>query len=131
MSYSPVQVYIRARPTNNFASKNIKIDEEKGNILITIPKDESQGFVNHQQEHWQFNFDKILQNASQEVVYGLTAKDIVKSAIDGYSGTVIAYGQTGAGKSFTIAGSSSDYKYRGIIPRTISEVYKEIGNRYE
>lgn len=41
MSGSPVQVFIRTRPTNNFASNNIKIDESKGSILITIPKDQS------------------------------------------------------------------------------------------
>jgi len=128
---SPVQVIIRARPTNHFASNNIKFDEEKGNILISMPKDEKQGFVNHQQEHWQFKFDKILLNASQEVVFGLTARDIVKGALDGYSGTVITYGQTGAGKTFTITGSCSDYKYRGVIPRTITDLYREIGNRYE
>lgn len=131
MTNSPVRVFIRARPTNNFASKNIKIDESKGEILINIPKDASKGIINHQQENWQFNFDKILLNASQDMVFGLTAKDIVHGALDGYSGTVIAYGQTGAGKTFTVNGSSSDFKYRGVIPRAISDLYKEIKSRYD
>jgi hypothetical protein len=59
MVKAPVRVFIRARPTTQFAAKNISIDEEKGSILVTIPKDEAQGYVNHQQEHWQFQFSKI------------------------------------------------------------------------
>jgi kinesin family member 6/9 len=92
MATLPVRVFIRAKPTNNFASKNIKIDENKGEIMINIPKDASKGIINHQQENWQFNFDKILMNTSQEMLFALTAKDIVHGALDGYSGTVIAYG---------------------------------------
>jgi len=99
--------------------------------LVNIPKDEAQGYVNHQQENWPFQFHKILNNVSQDVVFDLTCKDIISSALDGFSGTVIAYGQTGAGKTFTISGTSSDYKYRGIIPRCISALYQEVHNRYE
>jgi len=131
MSASPIRVFIRARPTNNFASNNIKIDEIKSEITINIPKDASRGIINHQHENWQFNFDKILLNTSQEVVFNLTAKDIIQGALEGYSGTVIAYGQTGAGKTTTITGSSSDFKYRGIIPRTISELYSQIKSKYD
>jgi len=80
MVKAPVKVFIRARPTTQFASKNITIDEEKGSILVTIPKDESQGYVNHQQEHWQFQFSKVLLNVSQEIVFDLTCKDIIHSA---------------------------------------------------
>jgi kinesin family protein 6/9 len=61
----------------------------------------------------------------------MTTKDIIQSALDGYSGTVLAYGQTGSGKTFTISGTSSDYKYRGVIPRAIGALYHEIQNRYE
>jgi kinesin family protein 6/9 len=104
MANNPVRVFIRARPTTKFADPNIKLDEEKGDILITIPKKDDQGFVNHQQEHWSFKFDKILRNVSQEVLFGMTGKDMVTGALDGYSGTIIAYGQTGAGKTFSTLG---------------------------
>lgn len=43
----------------------------------------------------------------------------------------MCYGQTGAGKTFTMTGARNDYKYRGIIPRMISNIFQEIGNRYE
>lgn len=34
----------------------------------------------------------------------------------------MAYGQTGAGKTFTMTGDTSNYRLRGIIPRTIAQV---------
>ncbi len=57
----------------------------------------------------------------------------------------MCYGQTGAGKTFTVTGSSSDYKYRGMIPRfkkifficyiffirVINQVYQDIETRYD
>ena len=81
-----IKVLIRTRPTVNFASKNFLIDEATGAVKINIPKDLSQGYVNHQQENWSYKFDKILQNAPQEVVFDMAAKDIVLSTLEGYSG---------------------------------------------
>lgn len=65
-----------------------------------------------------------MTNASQEVIFNLVAKDIMLSALEGYSGCVMCYGQTGAGKTFSMTGARSDYKYRGIIPRTISALFQ-------
>jgi kinesin family protein 6/9 len=53
----------------------------------------------------------------------------VKSVVDGFNGTVLVYGQTGAGKTFTMSGSVQNYKYRGMIPRAISQIFQEIGSR--
>jgi len=54
MVKAPIKVIVRARPTVNYASKNIFIDEATGKVSINIPKDEKQGYVNHQQENWGF-----------------------------------------------------------------------------
>jgi len=45
------------------------------------------------------------------------------------SGTVMCYGQTGAGKTFTMTGSAESYQNRGIIPRAISQLFKELDER--
>ena len=42
-----VKVFVRTRPTINFASKNIEIDEPTGKISITIPKSPEKGYVNN------------------------------------------------------------------------------------
>ena len=48
-----------------------------------------------------------------------------------FSGTMMCYGQTGAGKTFTITGATESYKQRGILPRAISQLFKEIEERPE
>ena len=92
-----------------------------------IPKDAHGGHVNNAQESWKFKFDKIMHNASQEDVFDFCAKDIVKSVACGYNGTVMCYGQTGAGKTFTMNGSTPNFKYRGVIPRAVTQMFLEIG----
>lgn len=69
-----------------------------------------------------------MHNASQEDVFTYCAQDVVAQVAKGYNGTVLCYGQTGAGKTFTMNGSTPNYKYRGIIPRAISQIFQEIGS---
>ena len=59
------------------------------------------------------------------------AQDIVKRAVAGYNGTIMCYGQTGAGKTFTMNGSTPNFKYRGLIPRAITQVFQEVGSTYD
>ena len=40
--------------------------------------------------------------------------------------TIMAYGQTGAGKTFTMTGDTGNYRLRGIIPRAVSQVTIQI-----
>lgn len=60
------------------------------------------------------------------MVYDTVAKDLVSQAVNGYNGTIICYGQTGAGKTFTMTGATGNYKLRGIIPRAIQQVFKSM-----
>ena len=59
------------------------------------------------------------------------SKEILTAALEGYSGCILCYGQTGAGKTFSMTGAQTDYKYRGIVPRLISSLYQEVNSRYE
>jgi kinesin family protein 6/9 len=60
----------------------------------------------------------------QEEVFNVVAKDIIDSAFEGYNGTLFAYGQTGSGKTFTITGGAERYQDRGLIPRSLSYIFK-------
>lgn len=52
-----------------------------------------------------FTFDRIFDSEStQSEVFENAAKDIVGKFIEGYNGTIFAYGQTGCGKTYTIEG---------------------------
>ena len=50
--------------------------------------------------------DGILHNASQEEVYKKCTSNQVTLALNGYNSTIFSYGQTGAGKTFTMTGDS-------------------------
>ena len=130
-SNSNIKVVIRTRPTPHFSTKNIMLDVMENKISINLPKSEDKGVINNQKESWTFNFDKIFHNVSQDDLFEFCAKDIIQKSIDGYNGTIFAYGQTGSGKTFTMSGTPSNYSYRGIIPRGITRVFQEIGNKPE
>lgn len=59
-------------------------------------------------------------------MYQKTAEPIVESVLEGYNGTIFAYGQTGTGKTHTMEGKSSPPEMRGIIPRTFEHIFKVI-----
>lgn len=69
-----------------------------------------------------------MHNSSQEDIFDFCAKDIVMQVARGYNGTVMCYGQTGAGKTFSMNGSTPNFKYRGLIPRAVTQIFQEIGS---
>lgn len=131
MGKQAVKVVIRTRPTSDFASKVYNINTSQASIGINTEKRSEDGHVNNQTDNWKFNFEKILHNASQDEVYETTANEIVTSVLDGYNGTVLCYGQTGAGKTYTMTGSATIFKYRGILPRAISQVYQIANAKFD
>ena len=126
-----IKVILRTRPTQHFATNNIRINLPDNTISVFIPRNQKEGIINNQKEQWSFHFDKILHNVPQEEVFEYTMNDIIKSSVQGYNGTIFAYGQTGSGKTFTISGSPNNFTYRGIIPRAITRLFNEISNKPE
>lgn len=47
---------------------------------------------------------------------------VTKMCFEIFAGTIMCYGQTGAGKTYTMTGAIENYKHRGIIPRAIQQV---------
>jgi kinesin family protein 3/17 len=76
-----------------------------------------------------FSFDFVHDmNDSQEFVYENTARQAVMSVLEGYNATILAYGQTGTGKTHTMEGFkySAGDPQRGIVPRSMEEIFKFI-----
>ena len=65
----------------------------------------------------------------QERIFDRVGKDVIDSAFNGYNGTIFAYGQTGSGKTFTMTGGTESYEDRGLIPRSLSYIFNEVGRR--
>ncbi|GFR51944.1 hypothetical protein Agub_g14466 [Astrephomene gubernaculifera] len=69
-----------------------------------------------------FVFDKVLgPDCSQADVYTAAVSDVVGDVLRGYNGTILAYGQTGAGKTFTLGNTAPDAI--GMIPRAAAELF--------
>ncbi|KAJ0410001.1 hypothetical protein ATCC90586_009678 [Pythium insidiosum] len=74
-----------------------------------------------------FHFDHVLAAAAtQREVFAAAAQDIVDGVLAGYNGTVLAYGQTGAGKTFTMSGGKRSFEDRGIAARAVSSVFAHV-----
>ncbi|KFP59862.1 Centromere-associated protein E, partial [Cariama cristata] len=56
-------------------------------------------------------------------LYEGVAVPIIESAVQGYNGTIFAYGQTASGKTYTMMGNEDSV---GIIPKAIQHVFKVI-----
>ncbi|XP_005632667.1 kinesin-like protein KIF9 isoform X5 [Canis lupus familiaris] len=124
-----VHAFVRVKPTDDFAHEMIKYGDDNKSIDIHIKKDLQKGVVNNKQTDWSFKLDGVLHNASQDLVYETVAKDVVAQALDGYNGTIMCYGQTGAGKTYTMTGTTENYKHRGILPRALQQVFRMIEER--
>ncbi|GAB4823415.1 hypothetical protein N2152v2_010461 [Parachlorella kessleri] len=72
---------------------------------------------------YRYAFDHVYgPDSRQEEVYQQSARSAVLNVLDGYNATIIAYGQTGTGKTYTMEGEHMGPS-RGIIPRAIEDVF--------
>lgn len=113
---SKVQVVVRSRPTlssekgDKFESV-VDLNEPEGQVIVALEKT--------------FAFDACYSSdATQEATYNDVASSLVHkfaSEVD-HCATVLAYGQTGTGKTHTMLGGKSA-ESRGIIPRALDDIF--------
>ncbi|XP_019445077.1 PREDICTED: kinesin-like protein KIN-UA [Lupinus angustifolius] len=75
-----------------------------------------------------YQFDEVLTEfASQKRVYEVVARPVVESVLDGYNGTIMAYGQTGTGKTYTVGClGEEDTAARGITVRAMEDIFANV-----
>lgn len=77
-----------------------------------------------------FTFDGVYGiSSSTEKIYSEIVRPIVNGVIEGYNGTVFAYGQTSCGKTFTMDGIQTPSAQKGIIPRCCEHILSSTGQR--
>lgn len=73
----------------------------------------------------------LFPSAPQIDLYVDTARPIVDKVLEGYNGTILAYGQTGTGKTYTMSGSADSPQTKGIIPNTFAHIFGHIARGKE
>ncbi|KAM3593188.1 uncharacterized protein V6R79_007450 [Siganus canaliculatus] len=121
-----VGVFVRIRPTTNFAQNLIQCLPDGQTVNIYDKKS-----TRNHPSSWSFRLQGVLQDVSQEEFYSRVCHQVVLGALNGYNGTVMCFGQTGAGKTYTMTGSTETYEQRGVIPRALQEVFREVEKRTE
>ncbi|KAH7396868.1 P-loop containing nucleoside triphosphate hydrolase protein, partial [Phaeosphaeria sp. MPI-PUGE-AT-0046c] len=114
-------VVARFRPQN-------KIEIASGGEPIVDFNSEDTCTIQSKEAAGAFTFDRVFDMASRQAdVFDYSIRSTVDDILNGYNGTVFAYGQTGAGKSYTMMGSDIDDEAgRGVIPRIIQQVFASI-----
>ena len=108
-----IKVLVRIRPSDVTASSSTA-----SSIPATLPKTLSrdanafkveENTVHEPKGNLAFTFDHVSkQNAAQSEIFDFCGQSSVDSYLEGYNATVFAYGQTGAGKTFTMQGMTGD-----------------------
>mmetsp|Transcript_18100 Transcript_18100/g.46686 ORF Transcript_18100/g.46686 Transcript_18100/m.46686 type:complete len:723 (+) Transcript_18100:1493-3661(+) len=111
-----IRVFCRIRPLSGKERESGDTEVTKKTSLMSLQVDNP----NMDQGVQTFNFDSVFTPGTQEEVFE-DCRDLVQSAVDGYNVTIFAYGQTGAGKTFTMYGAKG---MEGTTPRTIQEIYR-------
>uniref|UniRef100_A0A8B9IPJ5 Kinesin-like protein n=1 Tax=Anser cygnoides TaxID=8845 RepID=A0A8B9IPJ5_ANSCY len=66
-------------------------------------------------------------NSKEKVeLYDETFRPLVDSVLQGFNGTIFAYGQTGTGKTYTMEGVRGDPEKRGVIPNSFDHIFTHI-----
>ncbi|KAM9430743.1 kinesin-like protein KIF1B isoform 11-T11 [Salvelinus alpinus] len=132
MSGASVKVAVRVRPFNSReTSKESKcIIQMQGNSTIISnpknPKDPAKSF-SFDHSYWSHTTPEDPTFASQSLVYNDLGKEMLQHAFDGYNVCIFAYGQTGAGKSYTMMGRQEEGQ-EGIIPLLCEELFEKIND---
>ena len=128
VSTDRVNVFARFRPPSDGEDKVVVECKGDHNKVLTFGRKGDDNLL-------EFALDGVLdEEATQRDVFELSAQSYVTSVLSGKNATVMAYGQTGAGKTHAMFGpddlltdfASCDPSLYGIIPRALSQLFNAI-----
>ncbi|XP_061113270.1 kinesin-like protein KIF1B isoform X6 [Conger conger] len=132
MSGASVKVAVRVRPFNSRETgKESKcIIQMQGNSTTILnpknPKEPAKSF-SFDYSYWSHTTPEDPTFASQCLVYNDIGKEMLQHAFEGYNVCIFAYGQTGAGKSYTMMGKQEEGQ-EGIIPLLCEDLFEKIND---
>jgi len=118
-----VHVAVRFRPLNNLEKTN----GSKEVWSCTDKKVEELEDDGRTSTGKTWEFDNVFSaKAATTDLYDKQCKTIVQGALDGYNGTVFAYGQTSSGKTYTVMGDPKNNP--GVMPQAILDIFEWVNN---
>ncbi|XP_058043531.1 kinesin-like protein KIF1A [Ahaetulla prasina] len=132
MAGASVKVAVRVRPFNSREmGKDSKcIIQMTGNTTTIInpkqPKETPKSF-SFDYSYWSHTTPEDINYASQKQVYLDIGEEMLQHAFEGYNVCIFAYGQTGAGKSYTMMGKQ-EKDQQGIIPQLCEDLFSRIND---
>ncbi|KAH7815929.1 kinesin 1C [Monocercomonoides exilis] len=122
-----IRVVCRFRPFNQREMSEVVANQDQFSI-----KYEGKDVVKIEMPEGQktFRFDRIFPpDTTQVELFQDSARETVNDVINGFNGTFFAYGQTGAGKSFSMFGPDIGAEdLQGVIPRASRHIFNHIAN---
>ncbi|XP_017129622.1 kinesin-like protein KIF3A [Drosophila elegans] len=126
-----VRVVVRTRPMDKnelSAGALTAISVDKLNRAITVMKPNATA----NEPPKTYYFDNVFDGGSNQMdLYVDTARPIVDKVLEGYNGTILAYGQTGTGKTYTMSGNPDSPQTKGIIPNAFAHIFGHIAKAKE
>ncbi|XP_072263896.1 kinesin-like protein KIF1A isoform X8 [Pyxicephalus adspersus] len=132
MAGASVKVAVRVRPFNSREiGKDSKCIIQMSGSTTTIanpkqPKETPKSF-SFDYSYWSHTSDEDSQFAGQRQVYHDIGEEMLLHAFEGYNVCIFAYGQTGAGKSYTMMGKQEPGQ-QGIIPQLCEDLFSRIND---
>ncbi|XP_053178785.1 kinesin-like protein KIF1A isoform X2 [Scomber japonicus] len=132
MAGASVKVAVRVRPFNSreIGKESKCIIQMTGNTTTIInPKQakDNKSF-NFDYSYWSHTTPADVNYASQMLVYKDIGEEMLLHAFEGYNVCIFAYGQTGAGKSYTMMGKQDVKDQQGIIPLLCEDLFTKIND---
>ena len=116
-----VQIMVRVRPASTREREGgfqsaVQVDSKTNAIVLNVKPTPRN-----------FTFDHVAgEGLSQEDVFEQIGRPLTDTCLHGYNCSLIAYGQTGAGKTYTMEGGSASGENRGLIPRVLEYIFAKM-----
>ncbi|XP_059608867.1 kinesin-like protein unc-104 isoform X2 [Phlebotomus argentipes] len=130
---SSVKVAVRVRPFNSREiARESKCIIEMSGATTSIVNPKVPPGTNDSVKRFNFDYSYWSHDASdtdfttQSMVYGDIGEEMLQHSFDGYNVCIFAYGQTGAGKSYTMMGRQEVEGQEGIIPMVCKDLFRRI-----
>lgn len=134
-----ITVIVRARPLSEGTHECLAVDEDEKTVTLQQAASQPGQHTRATNDYSSFKYDHVFGgDCTQERLFDAVGAGACEHFLDGYNVSVMAYGQTGAGKTFTMLGDLEGWQHSGmlqpdkagLIPRSLDYIFDGV-KRYQ